>query len=126
MIRTAEHNLPCFAEFDFLPRILHRIEPGVNRDAEALGLREKRGHPLQHGYGLLFQLRLRRAGLLRTPWYAQQQQREGPRQHDSEPSLSHGVTPFSCAMVLSAALRGPQGIMSHSNSLLAIGAATRL
>ena len=54
-----------FAELDFLPGVLYHIEPGVNRDTETLGLRQKLGHPLEYGHGLLVNLRIGRAGLLR-------------------------------------------------------------
>jgi hypothetical protein len=114
LIRAAEHDLARFAEFDFLPRILRHIESDVNRDAAALGLGEQLGHPLQHGHGLLFKLRIGRASLLRPPWDAHQQQREGPTPTRPLPFLgcterAHGEPDCVCTSVNTR-------IMNASNS----------
>jgi hypothetical protein len=63
-VRAAAHDLARVAACDFLPRVLHHNEPGVQRDTATRGLRKKRGHPLQHSQRLRVKLWIGRAGLL--------------------------------------------------------------
>src|SRR5204862_4004672 len=81
-VGTADNDLACFAELDFLARILDRVECNVGGKSELLGLGEHGSHPLDEGHRLFFNLRRGFLAFLSLHWQAAQHKSQCQGHHE--------------------------------------------